>query len=139
MYNENTGKYDGPVLYAKISKPCRYLAEAIKDIEDVSGTSYLTVGNGRENYKLFIEGGAKLEAIGYVGWENYVDISGYANYCNSDGTVAVTQELKDFLQKLSIKELYFRDGNGWCETHDVYPTDSTEEDQWLFACGFYLE
>ena len=80
-----------------------------------------------------------LAGMGYVGYDNYVGIDGYANYCNGDGVIAVTQELKDFLQKLSIKELYFRDGNGWCETHDVYPTDSTEEDQWLFACGFYLE
>ena len=141
-YNEESGKFDGPILYAKITEPCRYLDTAIHVIEDI-GNSYLTVSNGRENYKLFIEGYESLKECSYMGpdgifnYSQYEGIEGYADYANKDGVVPVTEELKDFLQKLSISQLYFRDGNGWCETHDVYPTDSIEEDQWLFACGYY--
>ena len=141
-YNEESGKFDGPILYAKITEPCRYLDTAIHVIEDI-GSAYLTVSNGVENYKLFIEGYESLAECLYMGpdgifsYEQYEGIEGYADFANADGVVPVTAELKDFLQKLAISQLYFRDGNGWCETHEVYPTDSIEEDQWLFACGYY--
>lgn len=142
-YNEETGKFDGPILYAIISEPCRHLETAIDKIEDI-GSAYLTVSNGTENYKLFIEGYNSLadpnvlyDAGGQFDYNQYKGIEGYADYANKHGAVPVTQELKDFLQKLSIAQLYFRDGNGWCEASSPYPVDSTEEDQWLFACGYY--
>ena len=118
-------------------------AELIDKIEDI-GSAYLTVSNGTENYKLFIEGYKSLadpnvlyDAGGQFDYNQYKDIEGYADYTNNHGAVPVTAELKDFLQKLSISQLYFRDGNGWCEISSPYPVDSTEEDQWLFACGYY--
>ena len=65
-----------------------------------------------------------------------VEAQGYASYCNSDGVYKVTEELKEFLQKFSISQLYFRDGDGWVEGYNVY---AEEDDQWLFACGYYVE
>ncbi len=48
----------GPILYAKISSPHRFTAEAFTQIE-AAGNSALTV-NGNLNHKLFIEGFATL-------------------------------------------------------------------------------
>ena len=63
---------------------------------------------------------------------------GYADYCNADGVTPVTQELQEFLQKYAVSQRLFMDGNGYAET-SVDPTyEATEEDQWLFACGYYL-
>ncbi len=62
---------------------------------------------------------------------------GYAEYCNSDGCYGVTEEMKEFLQLFSINQLYFMDGQGWVETHPDYDVFAAEDDQWLWACGFY--
>ena len=62
---------------------------------------------------------------------------GYADYCNIDGAYPVTQELKDFLQAFSVSQLLFMDGNGFVETFPEKQIDAKEEDQWLFACGYY--
>lgn len=122
-YNEETGYWHryyketdtyGPILCAKITKPCAYYEEALSLIES-HGNKNLTVSNGTENYKQFIE----------------ID---YAATCNSDGVCYVTMELKEFLQKFSVSQRLFFDGNGFVETTGVY---AIEEDQWLFACGYY--
>ncbi|MBQ9124722.1 MAG: hypothetical protein IJY14_03430 [Acholeplasmatales bacterium] len=105
---------DGPILCAKITKPCAYYEESLNLIES-HGNKNLTVSNGTENYKEFIE-------------------IYYAAYCNSDGVCYVTPELKDFLQKFSVSQRLFRDGMGFVETCGVY---AKEDDQWLFACGYY--
>ena len=81
------------------------------------GNKNLTISDGKENYKQFIE----VE---------------YANACNSDGVCYVTAELKDFLQKFSISQRLFRDGEGLVETQGGF---AVEDDQWLFACGYYVE
>lgn len=165
----------GPTLYAKISQPCRFIDFAFDSIE-YAGNKALTVSDGTENYKLFIEGYAALivdppsPALGpyfcnsecpcYSSGTNQgscpegcpnclstcrhcpeeaVNAPGYAEYCNSDGCYPVTQELKDFLQKFSISQLYFRDGNGWVEENPIIKVDADEESQWLFACGYYLD
>ena len=49
----------------------------------------------------------------------------------------LTPELKDFLQEYSISQLLFRDGNGWVEENPNIKVDAMEDDQWLFACGYY--
>lgn len=64
---------------------------------------------------------------------------GYAGVVNSDGLAPVTQELKDFLQKFAISQVYFRDGNGWAEIQSEPPYFAGEDDQWLFACCYYVE
>lgn len=62
---------------------------------------------------------------------------GYAGACNSDGVVPVTRELKEFLQKFSISERLYFDGDGWAEANPTLQIDAGEDDQWLFACGYY--
>ena len=61
------------------------------------------------------------------------------NYVNSDGVYVVTPELKEFLQRFSTSQLLFFDGNGWVENNDTVDVDAMEDDQWLFACGYYVE
>ena len=50
--------------------------------------------------------------------------------------VPVTEELKEFLQKYSVNQKLFSDGNGWAEQY-VPRYDAYEDSQWLFACGYY--
>ena len=64
---------------------------------------------------------------------------GYGDICNADGVCAVTQELKEFLQKYSTSQLLFFDGNGYVETNPDISVYAAEDDQWLFACGYYVE
>lgn len=113
VYNNETGEF-GPILCAKITKPCAYYEESLNLIES-HGNKNLTVSKGTENYKIFIE-------------------QSYAAVCNSDGVCFVTNELKEFLQKFSISQRLFFDGNGFVESTGVY---AAEDDQWLFACGYY--
>ena len=79
-YNEETGYYHvydsktntfGPILCAAITTPCAYYEESLNLIES-HGNKNLTVSNGTENYKQFIE-------------------NQYAATCNSDGVCYVTQ------------------------------------------------
>ncbi|MBE7085535.1 MAG: hypothetical protein E7366_00065 [Clostridiales bacterium] len=148
LYNETTGNYDGPILYAQITRRHRFFALNkgseihFANVESV-GNAALTVGDGKENYKLFIEGGASVVSQGVVGMENMGHYKGLADYiANNDGVYPVTQEVKDFLQKFAISQLYFKDGNGWAETTAEtelgYRIYATEADQWLFACCYYI-
>ena len=66
-----------------------------------------------------------------------IGFEGIRQYANSDGLVAVTEELKTFLFNLSINQRYFADGEGWVESNDVIEIDSNDASQWLFACAYY--
>ena len=147
VYDETTGEY-GPILYAQISQPHRFFSAnggspvSFTNVESVSGTAVLLLSSGKENYKLFIEGGAAVVAQGVVGMEDCGMYYGLADYIsNSYGLYPVTEEVQQFLQKFAQKELYFRDGQGWAETTAEsvlkYRIYSTEEDQWLFACCYF--
>lgn len=70
--------------------------------------------------------------------EGGLDCVGYAGKVNLDGRVPVTEELKTFLQYFAITQSYFIDGGGWAETQADPPYHAGEDDQWLFACGYYL-
>ena len=67
---------------------------------------------------------------------------GYADIA-INGRCPVTEELKEFLQKYSVSQKLFSDGNGFAENyidafgveHRMY--DAYEDSQWLFACGYY--
>ena len=179
-YPENHGY--GPILYAYVNKPCRFMDDAFTTIE-MRGNKALTLSSGTENYKLFIEGfhGLVIDPPGdngpyfcvtncpcresntcesaKLGFENgacsdtctecHVDcrrcpteafgMQGYGDRCNSDGVTAVTEELKQFLQKYSVNQLLFFDGNGFVETNPSVSVYAAEDDQWLFACGYYKE
>ncbi len=147
LYNEASGKFDGPMLYAKITKRHRFFAlhegseVHFANVESISGTAVLAVENGTEWYKLFIEGGSGLGNV--VGLEGYTGYSGLANFIdNADGVYPVTEEVKIFLQKFAISQRYFNDGTGWAETTAEdelgYRIYASEESQWLFACCYYL-
>lgn len=115
VYDNTTGEF-GPVLCAKITAPCAYYEESLNLIES-HGNKNLTVEKGTENYKVFVE-------------------QEYAAVCNQDGVCFVTNEMKEFLQKFSVSQRLFFDGNGFVELTGVY---AAEDDQWLFACGYYVE
>ncbi|MBO4982697.1 MAG: hypothetical protein J6D23_01445 [Clostridia bacterium] len=162
-YNEKTGfyhRYDetkytddsedgfgfgyGPIIYADITVSARtkVLDRSFTTVE-YQGNKALTVSNGTENYKFFIESYDSAQSMSmsvYGGMiecsEDYIGLIGYASIINSDGAVPVTKELKDFLQKYSVNQVLFMDGDGWAETGNP-PYESTEDDQWLFACGYY--
>ncbi len=153
VWDEETQTY-GPILYAKISEACRFIDRSFTKIEQENKalTVASTAADGSvilECYKLFIEGWAGLEAKNYnTKWqegltqeeiEKYKECQGYGYYCNSDGVYPVTAELQVFLQKFSVSHRYFMDGEGWVETHPSVTVDALEEDQWLFACGYYVK
>ncbi len=198
----------GPILYADIDRACLFMGESISTME-YAGNKALTVSNGTENYKLFVEGSYELTkshgdsgpyfcnstCTCYKAYKTELDAfsaalsayvsakengasdlsaqvsalrnaksrllqteggfcdksctkcndscfrlpeenkfqMGYANIC-VDGRAPVTEELKEFLQKLSESERYFADGMGWIEGQGY---TAFEDSQWLFACGYY--
>ncbi len=145
----------GPVLYAKISSPNRFLGNVQNGMGDSTfvdieyrGNKALTVSSGKENYKLVIEGydyaystscsvygTATPEAFGFP--TEMIGIKGYNDYVNKDGAFPVTPELRDFIHKYSTSQLLFMDGKGWAEEQYDPPFYATEDDQWLFVCGYY--
>ncbi len=147
-YDEKTDTY-GEVLYAFIGAPTWFIDASFTTIE-AAGNKNLTLNGGKDNYKLFIEGYDALAdcfGLGPHEWysslstkerKEYENIVGYGGICNSDGACPVTEELKEFLQKYSIAQRLFSDGQGWVENNGTYDIDAREDDQWLFACGFYL-
>ena len=67
-----------------------------------------------------------------------LDCVGYAGVANSDGLAPVTAELQRFLQYFAISQSYFIDGGGWVETQATPPYHAGQDDQWLFACCYYM-
>ena len=178
----------GPLLYADITRPTRFVDAAFSTIES-AGNQALTFMDDNltifiedwvnGNYKFFIEGWASFKLQpGYfcvnhkengvycpcynvtnpangcggacvidcpncheqcrnVSQELLDSQGGYADYVNSDGRYAVNEELKRFLQAYSIKHSIFFDGNGNAEVDPETPVYAEQEDQWLFACGYY--
>lgn len=108
LYDAATDTY-GVILYATITRSNIILGSYFMDPE--------------------VQGRLKYYGKSYITF-----IGRYASYVNSDGVYAVTQELKEFLQIHSIAQGYFRDGRGNAETLGF---KSGEEDQWLWACGYY--
>jgi hypothetical protein len=172
LYNEKTGKYDGPILYAKIQKETRFFGRYTPqgsplpyEIAFVGGYDYVCKNCG---YTFTTDAtkcsscGAAAETFGVVniespgnkmlhslseGTEDYsAFIESYAQYVNQetnpDGVYPVDEDLKIFLQKFAISGRYFMDGNGWAETNAEdalgFRLYSSEEDQWLFACCYYV-
>ncbi len=157
----STGGY-GPVLFAYIDEPCKYLETSLTHIED-AGNNALTVSGGTENYRQFIKGfdwiaeggfycnfncpchddGSPLACLAGCDTctpycipcpEDMFGKKGYAQLCNDDGVAPVTPELKEFLQKFAIARGFFADGEGHVDAMGVY---AYEDSQWLFACGYY--
>ncbi len=124
-YNETDGFYhvgsvDSPsILCAYITKANPYIDKPLNHLEDEGPA--LTVSDGAEYYREYF----------YL--EN--DPRGIQYYTNEDGLCYVNKELKEVLQKISVAQRYFMDGNGYIEYyHQVY---ASEEDQWLYDCCYY--
>ena len=113
---------------------------SFENVEDIGNRALVL--SATENYELFIRGYDTMTDRGYDCLINlpeeerkkYEGYKGYASFVNSDGLYGVTEELKVFAQKYSIKEHMFADGEG---TVEYYGYDAIEEDQWLFACMYY--
>ena len=82
-----------------------------------------------DNCKTCAKNGCLMIPKKYIGQRGYADIA-------IAGRCPVTEELKDFLQKYSVNQKLFSDGNGWAEQY-VPRYDAYEDSQWLFACGYY--
>ena len=62
----------------------------------------------------------------------------YRGLVNSDGMVAVTQEIKEFLVGYAKNQRLFNDGSGWIECTSSINVDSKDGSEWLFACAYYV-
>lgn len=116
FYNPDDDYYhlnspDGAILYAKIGVD----SEIIQT----------------QSRKGFLD---PLISLKFMAKDYYDFIDYYVFYSNEDGVHPVTPELKDFLFDYSVNQRFFNDGNGWAEIHGL---NSSEEDQWLFNCGYY--
>ncbi len=159
----------GPILYAKISQACRFIDLPFTSIEDPGNKVLTVNGNEnhkhfiegygsllRKNYYCVAQCPCRTADSGACGGAcepgctkcheecrqcpaELKGKGGYADYCNSDGVYAVTEELKYFLQSYSVSQRMFADGNGWVEENPTIKVDAKEADQWLFACGYYVE
>ena len=135
----------GPILYADINEPMRTLVlDTAFTMIEYRGNKNLTLESGRENYKFFIESYQSAQNMsqqvlggGIECDDAFIDLVGYKSLVNVHGAVPVTRELMEFLQKYSVSQLLFMDGDGWAESDEAHPYESTEHDQWLFACGYY--
>ena len=103
------------ILFAKLSKDCEVFAQT-------------NSGNGFLDGDIF--GWLYFDGINYMSF-----ITEYTDHCNEDGAHPVTEELKQFLQGYAAHQKMFMDGNGIGETKTKLK--SLEDDQWLFACGYY--
>lgn len=142
----------GPMLFAKLTKD----TEVFWTI-DPSG--YHVDGGFNWNW-LGMDGGMISCIIGAYDYAYMISNSkdddgvqhiGYAQYCNSYGLHPVTEEIKNFLQGYAVREWLFDDGEGYAENSELNTIlndkgsvdkpglclQSSEDNQWLFACGYY--
>jgi hypothetical protein len=135
------GKYNHK-LYIEGFYPLSYYDLSIDHSQDTVGP-YLCTGD------CYCRLSAKCDGACYVGCDrcdsfcrnldhNGMYALGLADLANYGGYYPVTQSLKDFLQSFCTTQGYFMDGNGWVETNTEYPVYALEDDQWLFACVYYL-
>lgn len=127
-YADNDGW--GPYLMCDITKmvPC-YSITSLYEANAVAGTlnNFLKTSVWSAEDQCYIK-------------YDYTDFirTSYYSKCNSDGRCYVTQELKEFLQLFAKRAVLWNDGGG---TNDGTPESNgysaTEDDLWLFACGFY--
>lgn len=140
IYDPNEGvwrKYDasaednfGPKLVAYVNTTIPSLDFSFETIRGHEPYGLCIVD---ECFDYFLFGNGPLknpvngEALQYFG-------DSYAAHCNGDGVCYVTNELKDFLQRIAIQRSMFYDGQGILERNGY---SSGQNNQWLFACGYY--
>lgn len=153
VYNEEDGFYhvgtkDGPYLYVDLATSCRFFPLHYPSPGEgyVPGIAWSFVTAERTLPTAFLRV-AELdrttgERTGRLIYYKPMIEEEYSAVCNSDGRCLVTEELKWFLQEIAESKGYFHDGYGWVETYSVdvcgYSVSALEDDQWLFACGYYV-
>ena len=156
----------GPILYANISIPTEFIDAAFNTIEAAGNKNLtLSSGTENyklfiEGYSALVSESTSYFCVGDCPCiktnggccpvennctqctedcrhipKKYIGQRGYANIA-VDGRCPVTEELKEFLQKYSVNQKLFSDGNGFAEQHTPR-YDAFEDSQWLFACGYY--
>lgn len=133
-YNENDGFYHvrvnnyDTILYVPITSSIPLMSTLYGD------TSFNFIEDQGDGNRTISYVGIKKNTI-ILNYKRFIEAE-YADFCNDDGRCYVTMEMKEFLLNVSNGKGYFYDGNGTFEADSgVYATD---EDQWLFACGFYM-
>ena len=101
----------GPMLYTKLNKDSEVLSA------DGLGFSH------------------PLVRLRFAGKDYNAFMDTYFTYCNSDGAHPVNQELREFLQLYASSQSLFADGESLAEIY--LQLSATEEDMWLFGCGYY--
>ena len=101
----------GPMLFAKLNKDSEVLTAD---------------GLGFSN---------PLVRLRFAGKDYNEFMNTYFEYCNSDGAHPVNRELKEFLQLYASSQSLFADGESLAEIY--LNLSATEEDMWLFGCGYY--
>ena len=73
--------------------------------------------------------------------EELIGNEGYQSIVNSDGMVAVTEELQIFLEGFTRKSTYFYDGKGTLDSkpYNGINYQAVSDSGWLFACVYYAE
>lgn len=73
--------------------------------------------------------------------EELIGNEGYQSIVNSDGMVAVTEELRDFIVDLFEAREFFNDGEGSLERENLGGKyyQAVGESSWLIACVYYVE
>lgn len=120
----------GPYLMCDIKNkvPC-YSVTSLYDANRVDGTlnNFLKFSVWSDEEQCYV----KYDYTSFIR-------DGYASKCDSKGRCYVTQELMEFLQLFAKRAGLWNDGGGTMEgtpEHNGY--SATEDDMWLFACGFY--
>lgn len=130
VVDENGEKYKR--LYARIGKDCECMST-----DNDSGLLFPMV---RLNKLLVYDSETQTEKC--YNYTRFIREQYGENLYQGD-TYPVTEELKLFLQRYSVSQRFFNDGNGIAE--NTYSDTgvstplyrSTETNQWLWACGYY--
>lgn len=144
------GSVSENLLYAKITSDCEIIVtqegydvmNPLNPINFMHGftSPFLKLKIQGKDYTDFIMNGYgayQKDASGNIIFKNGVTGALIPMWCNSDGVCPVNEELKEFLQDYALSQRFFNDGNGWAEG-SPYNFNSSEDDQWLFACGYYI-
>lgn len=120
VFNEEDGFYhlndkDGILIYAKLASSIDFFETPISQLPTNIGKDVLLVDETTDYYQFVLE---------------------YAEYCNSDGAYPVNEEIKVFLDKLQAANGYFYGDYG--QVSSAVP-NYQKGNEWLFACGYYLE